>query len=307
ISECPDPTDPKDPLTIIEELCAQNPQSYFHTNQYFNIKNYEAHMQTGKEILKELSHVDYIVANLGTCGTAKGLSTYISQHQQQGVKTIGAITSQGGYVPGGRNQNELYETGFFAKKEYHEIVDGSQKDAIKGMRELHQKVGILCGPTTGLVYSCLKKYFTQNPQKKPQNVVFVACDRIEQYLEYVKKYAPEIFHPTQEKTQNEEEVEYQYIQPDQITESTMLLLDTRTQFSFASGHIPNSTNIPEHLLLQLIEQGEPFPKNKNIVLICPIGIASKKLFAPLQKKGYKVYILDGGLQKWQKNGFKLET
>ena len=43
LSECPDPTDLNDPITFIEQIMSANPGKYFHTSQYTNEKNIEAH------------------------------------------------------------------------------------------------------------------------------------------------------------------------------------------------------------------------------------------------------------------------
>ena len=38
LSECPDFTDPNNPITYIEKKIAQDPQKYYHTSQYTNEK-----------------------------------------------------------------------------------------------------------------------------------------------------------------------------------------------------------------------------------------------------------------------------
>ncbi len=310
-SECPDPTSPEEPVDMIERSCSENPEKYHHTDQYFNKRNIEAHKETGKEIHDDLGDIDYLFADLGTCGSSRGIGEKLREVQKKEPKIIGVITAEGGFVPGGRNENELYETGFFDKNFYNNITKDSTKSAVKGMRELNLKSGLLCGPTTGLVYSALKEYFKKNLPKTKTKAVFIACDRLESYLSYVKKYMPEVFSSRQEERKSvtiDMARSVKQITSDELekmNEKDALLIDMRTSYAFSMGHIKGSMNIPEHMLEELISQGKSFPK-KNIVLICPIGNKSVKYAAMLENQGYKTMNLKGGLKAWIDSGKTLE-
>jgi cysteine synthase/rhodanese-related sulfurtransferase len=291
LSECPDPSNPDDPQALAERMVRKEPGRYHYTDQYFNPKNVEAHKASGEEIHKDLGDIDYFFADLGTCGTSVGIGTYLREHQEKKPNIIGVITAEGGYVPGGRNENELYETGFFDKGFYDGIAKASTKDAIDGMKTLAHGSGLLCGPTTGLIFSALKKWFEEHPLEKPATGVFIACDRLEAYLSYLKQYSPrEAVH---NRTEN---VEVPLIDADAIEDA--LLIDTRTNLAFKMDNIDGSINIPEHLLEQLIGSGRVFPDTR-IVLICPIGVAALPYAARLREQGYDAYVLKGGLRAYR--------
>src|SRR5581483_11126804 len=62
LSECPDPTDPNDPITFIEQQMSKEPGKYFHTSQYTNERNIHAHYNTtGQEIFNDVGAIDYFI------------------------------------------------------------------------------------------------------------------------------------------------------------------------------------------------------------------------------------------------------
>ena len=290
IAECPDPSNPDDPQAIVENMTHKEPEKYFFTDQYFNPRNVEAHKESGREIHSDLGDIDYFFADLGTCGTSVGIGSYLRDHQEKKPNIIGVITAEGGYVPGGRNENELYETGFFDKNFYDGIAKASTRDAVDGMKALAHGSGLLCGPTTGLIFSALKTWFSDHPLEKPATGVFIACDRLEAYLSYLKQYAPK---QVEEKTKSEAPSIRLEDAPDAI------LIDTRTNLAFRLGHVPGSVNLPVHILDQMLKSGPSFPKNKRIVLICPVGEQAKPHAAALKEQGFDAYVLEGGITKWR--------
>ena len=290
LSECPDPSNPDDPQALAERMVRKEPDTYYYTDQYFNPKNVEAHRASGKEILEDLGDIDHFFADLGTCGTSVGIGTYLREHQERTPNIIGVITAEGGYVPGGRNENELYETGFFDKTFYDGIAKASTRDAIEGMKALAHGSGLLCGPTTGLIFAALKKWFEQHPLEEPSTAVFIACDRLEAYLSYLKQYAPNLSEET--RTADAPTIRLENA-PD------ALLIDTRTNLAFRLGHIPGSVNIPTHLIEQMIGTGPSFSKDKQIILVCPVGEQAKPHAAALRDQGYDAYVLEGGITKWR--------
>jgi len=306
-SECPDPNNPKDPLAIIEDLLRTSKEKYHHTDQYFNQQNISAHRDSGKEIASDLKQVDFLFADLGTCGTSVGIGGYLREHQDKPVKIIGVITTEGNYVPGGRNENELYETGFYDPQFYDGLAKASTEEAIKGMRTLNLKAGLLCGPTTGLVFTSMRQWFTANPLTTEAVAVFVACDRAEPYTTFLKKYLPELFseHKRPETITEEMLASTPDITPGALeTLSQPMVVDIRTHFAYAMGHIENSVNISEHLLEEMILNGPSFP-NSTIVVVCPVGRISRKYAARLRQQGYDARTLAGGLQNWTQSGKKL--
>ena len=297
ISDCPDPTNPDDPLYIIEQTVTREPDRYYHTDQYFNPKNVQAHYESGREIHDDLGDIDYFFADLGTCGTSVGIGTYLREHQEKKAHLIGVVTEEGSYVPGGRSTNELYETGLYNKAFYDGIVTGSTRAAITGMQRLAHRAGLLCGPTTGLIFSSVTDWFSKHPPEQPTTAVFIACDRLEAHLEYLKA------HQADEQTMHES-AQAPALGSDSI-EGT-LTIDIRTNIAFRLGHIPGSINIPTHLLEQMISTGPSFPNAERIVLICPIGEHAKPLVSRLRAQGYDAYVLEGGIVQWRADNNRCE-
>ena len=308
-SECPDPNDPNDPLQVIEKKIQSGPDRYFHTNQYFNELNIKAHNQSGLEIVQDLEKVDYFFGFLGTCGSTRGIGEVLKEKRDSQV--IGVVTQEGEYVPGGRTENELYETGFYEPSFYDSIVKGSIQEAIDGMLVLNRKCGIPCGPTAGLSYIAVQKYLSEMKVKEGEeiSVVFIVCDRIEAYMSYLEKHRPSIFSNTLEITNNnsiesqvthEDVMQASEIEFDEIDFDNSMIIDIRSNFSFNMGTLPSAINIAPHIFDEFILQKNALPKNKDIVLVCPIGNISKKYVAYLEINGYNAYSLKGGFVEYKK-------
>ncbi|HVH96376.1 MAG TPA: rhodanese-like domain-containing protein, partial [Bacillus sp. (in: firmicutes)] len=77
----------------------------------------------------------------------------------------------------------------------------------------------------------------------------------------------------------------------------LLLLDVREPNEFKQWSIDGSTNIPLSKLLRQ-ESLSAIPKNKKIVTICPRGNRSTIAKYVLERYGYNVSSLEGGLKAW---------
>ena len=77
----------------------------------------------------------------------------------------------------------------------------------------------------------------------------------------------------------------------------LLLLDVREPNEFKQWSIDGSTNIPLSKLLKQ-ESLSAIPKNKKIVTICPRGNRSTVAKYVLERYGYNVSSLEGGLKAW---------
>lgn len=78
----------------------------------------------------------------------------------------------------------------------------------------------------------------------------------------------------------------------------LFLLDVREPSEFQEWSIPNSTNIPLSELLSEQESLDKIPKDKTIVTICPHGNRSTIAKYLLERYGYSVRSLEGGLKAW---------
>ena len=317
LSECPDPTDPNDPVAYIERIVSENSNKYYHTNQYTNLKNPKAHYEhTGKEIYDDLGKVDYFFGTLGTTGSSRGTIEYLLE-KNKNLKKIGIIAEKGDTIPGIRNKDEMYEVGIFNKSLYDEIVFVNSDEAIEEMLVLNRKCGILGGPTSGAAFKGTLKYLREidDKLKEPANAVFIACDRMEWYMSYIKKRRPEIFDSEIKRetirTLTEEDMKYAKTidinnAEEWIEKNNPIIIDLRGNLAYKNGHIANAINITDIFFEDLVDNGTPFSKENSVLLVCSIGDKSKKFSSLLNKKGMNVYSLENGMIAWRENSFPLK-
>lgn len=309
LSDCPDPNDPNDPTKLCSDLVNSDPDKYLYTDQYFNELNTKIHYETtGKEIYDDLGDIDIFFGALGTCGSSMGAGMYLKEKNPE-VKLMGVVASEGNWVPGGRNTNELWEVGLFEKKFYAQILNTTIQEAIDGLLELNRKCGLMCGPSTGMIYFALKEWLKENHKGEPLKIVFLACDRLEPYMGYIKKFRPELFSSvtTSRETvfsQSQEQVESaKPISADQLNEilrEKPMIVDIRGGFGYSIGHIEGSINILDEVFAIVCEEGKPFPINTKLVVVCSVGKISKKFVSFLSAKGYDAMYLEGGVLEWKK-------
>jgi rhodanese-related sulfurtransferase len=82
-----------------------------------------------------------------------------------------------------------------------------------------------------------------------------------------------------------------------------VLVDTREDSEWASGHIPGAIHLGRGVIERDIEKAVP-DKNTQIVLYCGGGYRSALAADNLQKMGYRnVVSMDGGWRGWTESGF----
>ena len=81
-----------------------------------------------------------------------------------------------------------------------------------------------------------------------------------------------------------------------------VVLDAREIEEFEISHIKNAIYVgyDNFSLRKVIKT---IPANKPIVIYCSIGYRSEKIGEQLQKRGYKVYNLYGGIFHWANQGY----
>lgn len=316
LSQCPDPSNPFDPLNYIDSLISKEPNKYFHTSQYTNLKNKETHFKTtGDEIQKDLGKVDYFFGTLGTTGSSRGIVERLLVDNPN-LKKVGIISNKNDDIPGIRNADEMLEVGLFEKELYNSIEEVDSIEAIHVMNQLIQKLGILCGPTTGACYlgaiNHLKNIDSLLSEKI--NAVFISCDRVETYLTYIKQRAPKLFEDTsseenihtisQETLLKSSEILPQELD-DFVSKNSPLIIDLRGNLAFRVAHIKNSINILGDVFTEVIKNTLPFEKSQTVLIVCAIGEHSKKYSALLNAKGLNTYSLKGGINAYKMAGFEL--
>ncbi|MDR3126505.1 MAG: pyridoxal-phosphate dependent enzyme [Rickettsiales bacterium] len=315
LSECPDLSDPNDPITFIENLIAQNPGKYLQNSQYYSRDNPEIHRDTGREIAADLGGApDYFFGMLGTTGSTRGISEFLCGVGKD-MKTIGVVAAKGNYLPGVRNIDEMFEVGLFDRKIYADIVEVFEDEAVLAMSRLNRRCGLLCGPTTGGAFAAAAAYLKKLAPKKPVKAVFVACDRIEWYMSFLKKKLPEMFDAKRKfgiSCLVAEDMEHVSSVPADgarqwMAENNPLVIDLRGNTAFKASHIPNSINIVDSMFEEVVQYSPPFSNGQKVLLVCPVGQKSRMFSALLYKKGFTAYSLDGGFAEYIGLGGKTES
>jgi hydroxyacylglutathione hydrolase len=80
---------------------------------------------------------------------------------------------------------------------------------------------------------------------------------------------------------------------------SLYLVDVRTQEEWSSGHIPGS----HHIELSALDKSYgKLPKNKPIALICRSGQRASLAASMLEKLGFPVVNIQGGMEAWTHSG-----
>lgn len=83
------------------------------------------------------------------------------------------------------------------------------------------------------------------------------------------------------------------------------LVDVRTPKEFSEGHLKNAVNI-DFFDASFMEDMGKLDKNKELYIYCRSGNRSGKASKKLKAAGFtKVYDLEGGIIKWNKNNFEV--
>lgn len=76
-------------------------------------------------------------------------------------------------------------------------------------------------------------------------------------------------------------------------------LDVRERDEWQAGHIHNACHIP---LGELVAHIDELPADRQIVCVCRVGGRSAQATVFLNRQGYEVVNLDGGMEAWRGAG-----
>jgi 2,3-diaminopropionate biosynthesis protein SbnA len=175
-------------INRVKQLCAEIPGSVW-VNQYANEDNPKAHYRTMEEITAKLGgRVDYVFTATSTCGTLRGVSEYVRDHDMRtkviGVDAVGSVIF--GDAPGRRlipghgasRLPELYRPGL-----EHGRSKVTDWECVVGCFRLLRREAIFAGGSAGAVVMAVSKLRHEIPEGA--NCVVVLCDRGERYLETI--------------------------------------------------------------------------------------------------------------------------
>lgn len=124
--------------------------------QFINQSNVKAHYNyTAPEIFNDIPDVDYIVAGIGTGGTATGIGKYIVDNKKQ-TKVIGVEPESSPLLTKGKaSPHKIQGIGanfipeILDQKVISEIIDVSDDNAINTARDICLTEGLLVGMSSG--------------------------------------------------------------------------------------------------------------------------------------------------------------
>ncbi|MEV0041385.1 pyridoxal-phosphate dependent enzyme [Streptomyces sp. NPDC050804] len=322
-SECLDPTDTEDPLTLFHRALSDPGSAYLHTDQYFNARNTEAHaLGTGPEIVKDLDGrvPDWFIACVGTAGSSTGVARALREHDSR-VRVVGLVADKSDFIPGIRTIDEVHEVGLFDPATYDTMETVTADEAIDGMLTLARRCGILAGPTGGAAYFGTVRQLRSadaalaDSDGGRQVAVFIVCDRIESYLSYVKQRRPELIGLPARKNSLLDVSAAEIAAAatigarearEWIARERPLVIDLRGPSAYAALHIEGAVNITDELFAELVRGGLPFSRRKPVLLTCPVGDRSARYAALLTRMGHSdARSLDGGIIAWRDAGAPL--
>jgi len=320
-AECLDPTDADDPLARIHREISGPGSGYFHTDQYFNARNVDAHVHgTGPEIVADLGGAPaHFIACVGTAGSSTGVAQVL-RAQDPDVQVLGLVAHKSDFIPGIRNIDEVHEVGLFDPDTYDTIESVSADEAIEGMLTLVRRCGMLAGPTGGAAYFGAVRYLEKvdaalDGTGRRESAVFIVCDRIESYMSYVRNRRPELLGqvPRAGSVTTVTDTDIEAVRAMSVAEASRwietespLVIDLRSAFAYRALHIEGSINIVDELFGELLRGGVPFGTSRSVLLVCPVGEKSARYAAALARLGHNdTRSLTGGVIAWRDAGAPL--
>ncbi len=148
-------------------------------DQFSNADNPEAHyLSTGPEIWRQTrGRVTHFVSSMGTTGTIMGVSRYLKE-QNNKVQIIGLQPQDGSAIPGIRRWPKAYLPNIYDEQRVDRVIDISQQQSERTMRQLAKQEGIFCGVSSGGAVSAALQL---NAELQDAMIVCIICDRGDRY------------------------------------------------------------------------------------------------------------------------------
>ena len=164
----------------VRELVSENPEKYFHTDQFSNEYNSAAHYETtALEIWEQMDgKIDYFVASIGTSGTLMGVAQCLRKNNPN-IKIISAEPVTGHYIQGLKNMEEAIVPSIYDKSRLDDIIMIDTEEAYEVARDIVRKEGIFVGMSSGAAMLAAKKIANKI---ESGNIVTIFPDRGEKYL-----------------------------------------------------------------------------------------------------------------------------
>lgn len=167
-------------IVKVREMVAESPDKYYHTDQFSNMNNRNAHYETtAREIWEQTDgQIDYFVASLGTSGTLMGVAAYLKE-KNPNIKIVSAEPILGHYIQGLKNMKEALVPEIYDKSILDEIIMIESEEAFETARSVVREEGISVGMSSGAAMLGALKIAEKI---KSGNIVTIFPDRGEKYL-----------------------------------------------------------------------------------------------------------------------------
>src|ERR687890_1914300 len=147
-------------IALAKAISKPRPDIYYMPNQYENDANYFAHYEsTGPEIWKQTNgNVTHFFTGCGTGGTITGTATFLKE-KNPNIKVVAIQAQKNHLLQGLRNFEESSMPDLFKRREkvVDEWMTATNNDSFDMVKQLVTKEGLLVGPSSGSVLSCMLK------------------------------------------------------------------------------------------------------------------------------------------------------
>ena len=149
-------------------------------DQFANPDNPLAHYEsTGPEIWRDTGgRITHFVSSMGTTGTIMGCSRYLKERNPD-IQIIGVQPEGESSIPGIRRWPPEYLPSIFEASRVDRVMDVSQADAERRMRELAAVEGIFAGVSSGGALHCALELAQS---VRDAVIVTIVCDRGDRYI-----------------------------------------------------------------------------------------------------------------------------
>lgn len=169
----------------LNELLMDN-SNYINLGQFENEDNPKVHYErTGPEIYNEIPDIDIMIAGIGSGGSISGVGKYLKEKIND-INVIGIEPSSSPLITkniAAPHKIQGIGANFIPKNYDNKVVDKvitvSDEDALKTMKLMALKMGILVGISSGANIFGAMKLSDENPNLK---IVTIAPDGLDKYL-----------------------------------------------------------------------------------------------------------------------------
>jgi len=176
-------------IARVQALLASIPDSYW-PNQYANPENPNSYMDFMDDVVRAFGATgpDYLFIAASSCGTLRGCSEYIKQHQLQ--TRIVAVDAVGSVLYGSAGTRRLipgHGAGrvpeLFSPSLADDSIQISERDSIQGCRDLMEHEAILAGGSSGAIVAAIEhKRGTLRPGA---SCLVILADRGDRYIDTI--------------------------------------------------------------------------------------------------------------------------